>query len=273
MTTSLIHPSAIIDPKAQLGEGVEIGPNAIIEAGVSIGDRTKIGPLVHIQGTTEIGPDNVIYTGVTLGFPPQYLGFSGAPTRLKIGARNTIREYANIHRALNDQSITTVGDDNFIMGFSHIAHDCHIGNRVIIANGALLAGHVTVGDRAFVSGNVAVHQFCRIGRLTMVGGLARITRDAPPFMIVEGFHPRVRGLNVVGLRRADVPSHVRMELKRLLRTLYRPGVTIARALQELSPIDWGDEARELIEFYKTSKRGFVPFGRNRGESSEEEDGD
>jgi UDP-N-acetylglucosamine acyltransferase len=259
MTDALIHPTAIISPQAQLGEGVQIGPNAIIEAGVRVGDRTKIGPMVHVQGATTIGPDNVIYTGATLGFPPQYLGFSGAPTRLEIGARNVIREYASIHRGLTEDSATTLGDDNFIMGFSHIAHDCHIGNRAIIANGALLAGHVTVGDRAFISRNVAIHQFCRIGRLAMIGGLARISNDVPPFMIAEGNPAKIRGINVVGLRRADFPAHVRMELKRLLREIYLSGKTVSKAVASISPTDHSEAGRELIEFYRASKRGMTAF--------------
>lgn len=275
MTQTLIHPTAVIDPKAELGEGVEIGPHAIIEAGVTIGDRAKIGPMVHIQGTTEIGPETVIYTGATIGFPPQFMGFDGSPTRLIIGARNTIREYVSIHRGLSNESLTSLGNDNFIMGSAHIAHDCHLGSGVIIANGALLAGHVTVGDRAFISGNAAVHQFSRIGRLAMVGGLARVTNDVPPFMIAEGHPAQIRGLNVVGLRRAEYPSHVRMELKRLLRLIYNPELTVSQAIASLKVTDFSDAGREIIEFYRTSKRGITAFsgaGRN-GHSNGDSNGD
>jgi UDP-N-acetylglucosamine acyltransferase len=226
---------------------------------VTIGDRTKIGPMVHIQGTTILGPDNVIHTGATLGFPPQFLGFSGAPTRLVIGARNVIREYVSIHRGLSDESETTLGDDNFLMGSSHVAHDCHLGSRVIMANGALLAGHVTVGDRAFISGNAVVHQFCRIGRLVMVGGLARVTNDIPPFMIAEGLPARIRGVNMVGLRRAEYPAHVRMELKRLLRELYCSGQTVSSAVESISPREHSEAGREFLEFYRSSKRGITAF--------------
>jgi UDP-N-acetylglucosamine acyltransferase len=271
--SSTIHPTAIIDPKAQLGADVEIGPNAIIEAGVTLGDRVKIGPLVHIQGTTEVGPDSVIYTGAVIGFPPQFTGFSGAATRLIIGARNVIREYVSIHRGLNDESMTTIGDDNFIMGFSHIAHDCHIGNRVVIANGALLAGHVTVGDRAFISGNAVVHQFCRIGRLVMVGGLARVTLDIPPFMIAEGNPAKLRGINVVGLRRAEFPARERMEIKRLLRLIYGSGQTVSQTIQTLREGDLSPAGLEMVEFYGSSKRGvtFSSFaGRPPAEEPEEE---
>ena len=276
MVTTNIHPTAIIDPKAEIGNDVEIGPNAVIEAGVTIGDRSKIGPMVHIQGTTTLGEDNQVYTGATLGFPPQFLGFSGAPTRCIIGARNVIREYVSIHRGLSDESATTLGDDNFIMGFSHIAHDCHVGNRVIIANGALLAGHVTVDDRAFISGNAAVHQFVRIGRLVMVGGLARVTKDVPPFMIAEGHPAKIRGINVVGLRRAEYPSHVRMELKRLLRQIYCTDKTVSQAVAAIKSIDCSEAGRELIEFFKSSKRGVTAFSllkRQSGATGEKEESD
>ncbi|MCL5271335.1 MAG: acyl-ACP--UDP-N-acetylglucosamine O-acyltransferase [bacterium] len=255
----MIHPTAIVDPKAELGEGVEVGPNAIIEAGVTVGARTKIGPMVHIQGTTILGEDNVVMTGATLGFPPQFLGFSGAPTRCIIGGRNVIREYASIHRGLTDESATTIGDENFIMGFSHVAHDCRLGSRIVLANGALLAGHVTVGDRVFISGNVCVHQFCRIGRLAMLAGLARVTRDVPPFMMAEGHPAKLRGLNTVGLRRAEIASQVRSELRRLLREIYQSSENITQMLRTIKPTDYSDEGKELLEFFQSSKRGVTPF--------------
>jgi UDP-N-acetylglucosamine acyltransferase len=182
-----------------------------------------------------------------------------APTRCLIGARNVIREYVSIHRGLNDESATTLGDDNFIMGFSHVAHDCHLGNHVILANGALLAGHVCVGDRAFISGNAVVHQFVRIGRLAMISGMARIGKDVPPFMIAEGHTARLRGLNVVGLRRAEFTAQTRLELKRLLHTIYCSDQTVSQALASLNPGDWSETARELIEFYRGSKRSVTPF--------------
>lgn len=257
--SNTIHPTAIIDPSVQLGADVEIGPNAVIEAGVTLGDRVKIGPLVHIQGTTTIGQETQIYTCATIGFPPQYLGFSGAPTRCTIGARNVIREYVSIHRGLSEESETRLGDDNFLMGSSHVAHDCHLGSRVIMANGALLAGHVTVGDGAFISGNSAIHQFCRIGRLAMIGGLARVTNDVPPFMIAEGLPAKIRGINTVGLRRAEFPAHVRMELKRMLREIFCSDLTVSQAVAAMKSIDHSEAGRELIEFFKTSKRGVTAF--------------
>lgn len=263
-----IHPTAIVSANAELGEDVEIGANAIIEDGVAIGDRCKIGPMVHIQGSTEMGPDNVIFTGATIGFPPQYLGFKGEPTKLIIGARNVIREYVSIHRGLDMEHATVIGDDCFFMGASHIAHDCHVGNNVILANGALLAGHVTVGDRAFISGNAAAHQFVRIGRLVMAGGLSRLTQDVPPFTMTTGFQACVHGLNMVGLKRAGVGGPVRSELKRLLHQIYRRDMTRSEALQAIDTESLSAEGRELVDFFRTSKRGVIPLGRG-GDSPEE----
>ena len=255
-----IHPSALVDPKAELGEGVEVGPNAIIEAGVRVGDRTKIGPMAHIQGATEIGPDNVIYTAAMIGFPPQFLGFDGSPTRLVIGARNTIRELVTIHRGLKmEEGATRVGDDNFLMTGSHVAHDCQIGNHVVMVNGALLAGHVEVGDRAFLSGNTAFHQFVRVGKLAMVSGLARVNKDVPPYAIAEGHPAHIRGVNSVGMRRAGLGPAVRMEIKRVLQRINQPGRNPSEMLDELNPEDYGVEVQGLIEFYRTSKRGVLPF--------------
>jgi UDP-N-acetylglucosamine acyltransferase len=255
--STTIHPTAVVDPQARLGEGVSVGPNAIIEAGVTVGDRCAIGPLVHIQGITEIGPDNRILTGAVIGLPPQHLGYNNEPTRLVIGARNWIREYVSIHRAYKVESETRIGDDCLLMGFSHVAHDCVIGNRVIIANGAVLGGHVTVGDQAFISGNVAVHQFCRIGRLAMISGLAGVNQDVPPFCLAEGHKAHIRGLNVTGLRRANIDAGRRSELKRLLKAIYNPHMTLAETLATLHAET--EDGRELLEFYRTSQRGVAGF--------------
>ncbi len=254
-----IHPTAIIDPRADLDEDVEVGPHAIIEEGVSIGARTRIGPFVHIQGQTEIGADNTIYTGATIGLPPQFIGFKGEATRTVIGTGNTIREYANINRALTMEGATIIGNNCFIMGFSHIAHDCILGNQVTLANGALLAGHVIVGDRAFISGNCGVHQFVRIGRLVMLGGMTRLTQDAPPFTIVVGDKAEVYGINTVGLRRAGLSSEVRNELRQLVHKVYRRDMTRSEALAAIEVDALHDEGREFVDFIKTSKRGVVPL--------------
>jgi UDP-N-acetylglucosamine acyltransferase len=259
--STTIHPSAVLDPKARLGEGVSVGAGAVIEAGVTIGDRCAIGPMVHIQGITEIGAENRILTGAVIGLPPQHTGYKDEPTRLTIGARNWIREYVSIHRAFKADGLTRIGDDCLLMGLSHVAHDCVLGNRVIIANGAVLGGHVVVGDQAFISGNAGVHQFCRIGRLAMISGLAGVNLDIPPFCLAEGHKARLRGLNSVGLRRAEIPAAARSELKRLLRAIYRGDTTQRQALDALQPES--AEGRELIAFYRASERGVAPLERER----------
>jgi UDP-N-acetylglucosamine acyltransferase len=268
-----IHPTAIVDPKAQLAADVEIGPNCVIEAGVTIGARTKIGPMVHIQGTTVIGEDNQIYTGATIGFPPQYLGFDGSATKTVIGNRNVIREYGNIHRALNDASVTSIGDDNFFMAFAHVAHDCHVGNRVILANGALLAGHVTVGDRAFISGNAVVHQFCRIGRMAMLGGLCGALKDIPPFCTALGAPATLRKLNLVGLRRAGVSAATCMELRRLYREIHLSEKLLSEVVRSIDVTTLSPEGREFVEFYRTSKRGVTPANMKRNRAAVADDDD
>lgn len=263
MNGQKIHPTAIVDPNAELGEGVEVGPYACIEAGVTVGDRTRIGPMVQIQATTEIGPDNVIGAFSTIGFPPQYLGFDGSPTLCVIGARNVLREYFSMHRSIYKDGATVLGDDGFMMAASHIAHDCIVGDRVTMANAVLLAGHVEVGDRVFISGNAAVHQFCRIGTLAMVGGLTRITNDVPPYTITDGRPAWVRGLNVVGLRRAELGSAVRRELKLLYADIYGGPKTVSERVEELLAQDPAPHARTVLEFYRASKRGITRavFGR------------
>ncbi|HOE97004.1 MAG TPA: acyl-ACP--UDP-N-acetylglucosamine O-acyltransferase [Candidatus Sumerlaeota bacterium] len=263
---TIIHPTAIVDPKAQLGVDVEIGPHSIIEAGVSLGDRTRIGPLVHIQGTTTLGADNQVYTGATLGFPPQYLGFDGSPTRLVIGDRNVIREYVSIHRGLNHESETRIGDDCFLMATAHVAHDCQIGNRVILVNGVLLAGHVTVGDRANLSGNAVFHQFVRIGAMAMVSGLSWVNKDVPPFALVEGHPARVRGLNSIGMKRAGIAPAARLEIKRVLRQVNAPGRSHRENAAALDLASLCPEARLLAEFYLDSKRGVLPMARAGAET-------
>lgn len=259
MSNTNIHPTAIIDPKAELAEGVEVGPYAFIEAGVTLGAGTVVGPYVHIQGISEIGPENKIMSHATIGFPPQHLGYNGEPTKLVVGARNTFREYVNVNRGFGD-GVTIIGDDNFFMGKVHIGHDCHLGDRNILANTVTFGGHVELGSGAFVSGLVPVHQFCRIGDLAMVGGMSRINQDVPPYMTVEGSPARVRGINAVGLRRAGAPPSARMEIKRLMKILFGPGVNMGEALRSLNPMDYSEYGKNLIEFCKASKRGMLSGG-------------
>jgi UDP-N-acetylglucosamine acyltransferase len=216
-----IHPTAIVDPKAELGEDVEIGPYCVVEAGVRLGARTVLRPHVTIQGDTTLGEQNVVHPGAVLGAPPQDLKHGDARTKLVVGHRNQIREHVTFHPGtVKGGGITTIGDDGLFMVGSHVAHDGRIGNGVILANHVLLAGHVTVGDRAIMNGAAACHHFTTIGRFAYVGGLSRITRDIPPFTIAEGHPVRIRGANVVGMKRAGFAPDVVERTKRAIFEIF-----------------------------------------------------
>ena len=249
-----IHPTAVIDPGAEIGPGCIIGPGVVIDAGVVLGADCQVGPGAYLTGVTSIGPRNRIHAGAVLGDSPQDLKYTGAPTRLQIGADNTFREHVTIHRSNKMTEDTVVGDGNFFMAGSHVGHNCLIGNLNIIANGALLAGHVTLDNQAFISGNCVVHQFCRIGRLALMQGGSGISKDLPPFCIARGANG-MAGLNTIGLRRAGVPTPSRLALRRLFKTLFRRNDSLfnalARARKEFSEL----ECLEQIEFVAASRRG------------------
>lgn len=251
---SAIHPAAIVDPGARLGAAVSVGPYAVIEADVVIGDGCAVGAHAVIKRYTRMGSGNRMWEHAVIGGEPQDVKFTGFASYVEIGSGNMIREGATIHRASREGDATRLGDNNFLMACSHVGHDCQVGNQVIIANGALLAGFVQAGDRAFISGNVAIHQFVRIGRLAMVGGLARVSLDCLPFMITEGSPARARGLNLVGLRRAGVSAQDIKALKQAFLDL-RSGSPLEESLQRLarspSPL-----VAELVEFIRSSPRGF-----------------
>lgn len=249
-----IHPTAIIDPKAEIAPDADIGPNVVVEANVKVGKGVKVWANAYLCGWTEIGANCQIHMGAVIGHLPQDLSFKPQKTFLKIGKNNIFREYATVHRGTEPNSSTIIGDNNYFMGLSHVAHNCHIGNRVIICPAVLLAGYVTVEYKAFVSGGVGVHQFCRIGKLAMIGGLARVIKDVPPYMLVEG-NSTVRALNTEGLRRADLPPDVREEIKSAYKLLYRSGLNTAQALEAIESQLKSDEVRYLIDFIKNSKRG------------------
>ncbi|MFH1046655.1 MAG: acyl-ACP--UDP-N-acetylglucosamine O-acyltransferase [Candidatus Omnitrophota bacterium] len=249
-----IHPTAIVSPKAILAEDVEIGPYCVIEDGVRIGRGTKIYSHAHILGRTDIGEQCQIHIGAVLGHAPQIRKTIDALGGLVIGQRNIFREYATINRASAAERATTIGNDNYFMAFSHIAHDCAIGNHVTVCNGALVAGHVTIEDHAFISGNVTVHQFCRIGRIAMIGGLARVSKDVPPYMLVKG-DSAVWAINSVGLRRLQVALPVRIQIKQAFRILYRSGLNVQQALEQLRRQTPSSEIEHLITFIAGSQRG------------------
>jgi UDP-N-acetylglucosamine acyltransferase len=253
-----IHPTALIDPHAEIHPEADIGPYVVIDGPVRIGCGTKILAHAVITSNTDIGEDNEIHMGAVLGHTPQDLAYKGAQTFLKIGDRNIIREHSQIHRGTAEGSATVIGNDNYFMHHSHVAHNCRIGNHTIIAGGALLAGYVQVEDHAFVSGNCVVHQFVRIGRLAILRGLSRTSRDVPPFCIMDGTHT-VRGINGVGLRRAGFDRERIQALREAYTRLFTKRVNLKRAIEELRAGPCSADVLDLIDFIQQSKRG-VCFG-------------
>lgn len=251
------HPTAVIDPKARIGEGVSIGPFCVIEADVEIGDRCRLASRVVVKDKTTLGPDNVVAEGVVLGGRPQHVAHHAEPGRLLIGHGNTIRENVTIHRALNGASSTTVANHNLIMVNAHVAHDCHIGNHTIIANNVMLAGHVSVADHAYLSGAVGIHQFCRVGAHCMIGGQARVTKDIPPYVTVDGQTTRICGLNLIGLRRRGFTTEEIKQLKAAYRLIYRQCLTWDEVLESLKEQFPSGPAAAFHEFLAGGTRGFT----------------
>jgi UDP-N-acetylglucosamine acyltransferase len=259
-----IHPTAVIDPQATLGEDVEVGPYCVIDGPVKVGARTRLVAHVTLLGDTTLGVENVLFPGAVLGAPPQDLKHGGAKTRLVVGDRNQIREHVTFHPGtVKGGGLTTVGSDGLFMVGSHVAHDGVIGNHVILANHVLLAGHVTVGDRATMNGAAACHHFSTIGRLAYVGGLTRITRDIPPFVIAEGHPVRIRAANVVGMRRAGIPADTVSLLRDAVHEIFvddeNPARDVVARLEREHPKD--AVLAELIAAIRASEAG--RFGRSR----------
>lgn len=254
---SRIHPFALVSPQAEIGEHVAIGPFAVVEAGTMIGDGCTLAGRVTIKAGTILGPDNEIHEGTVVGGKPQHLRAGEQTGHVVIGRGNVIRENVTIHRGLKPGTETRVGDNNLIMVNAHIAHDCHVGNQVIIVNNVLLAGHVTVGDRAYLSGAAAVHQFCRIGSLAMVGGQSHISQDVPPYVTVDGKSTTIVGLNVIGMRRAGFTDQQLLELKAAYRVIYRSGLTWSATLETLAERFPSGPAADFLPFLSQGKRGFV----------------
>ena len=268
MATS-IHPTAVVDPRAELAAGVEVGPYAVIGPDVQIGSGSRIGPHVVIDGRVRMGSGNRIFPGACIGLEPQDLKYSGAPTEVVLGDDNTIRECVTINRATAEGEQTRLGDGNLLMAYSHLGHNCVLGDRIVIANGVAVAGHVVIGDRAVVGGMLGIHQFVHIGTLAMVGGMSRIDRDVPPFMTVEGHPGRVRGLNRIGLRRSglaerDGGAQLR-QLQDIWTLLYRSDRVLADALSQARTQELLAAAETLVSFLEAStsagRRGPLPASR------------
>jgi len=250
-----IHPTALVDSKASLGAGVSVGPFAVVEAEAELGPDCEIRAHAVVKRYTRMGSGNVVHEGAVLGGEPQHLAFGGGATRLEIGDRNRIREGVTIHRAAGAEAPTRIGSDCYLMAYAHVAHDCTLQDDVILANNVALAGHVSVGARAFLSGGVVVHQFCRVGRLAMIGGNAKITRDCLPFVTTDGVPARAVGLNVVGLRRAGVRTEELKPLKEAYRLLLRSGLPLEEALGRVEALG-AELAAELAGFVRGSRRSF-----------------
>jgi UDP-N-acetylglucosamine acyltransferase len=258
-----IHPTAIVDPKAELAEDVSIGPYAVIGAQVRIGAGTSVGAHTTIEGPTTIGRDNRIYQFASLGAAPQDMKYKGEPTELHIGDRNTIREFCTFNRGTaQDVGITRIGDDNWIMAYVHIAHDVQLANRTILANNATLAGHVHIGDWAIVGGLTGVHQFCKVGAHAMLGFQSHVSQDVPPYMMVSGNPLAVHGFNVEGLRRRGFSAERIALVKQMHRLLYRSGLTLEQAKAQIEALKGtaseGDaDVSLLLDFLAASTRGIA----------------
>lgn len=259
-----IHKTAIVDKKAEIDPLADIGPGVIIEEGVRIDAGVKILANAYIFKGTEIGENTTVHSGAVIGNEPQDYSYKGASTRTKIGKNNIIRENVTIHRGTEEGTETVIGDNNFLMVQSHVGHNCVIDNDVVIANGALLAGHVEVEKGAFLSGNVVFHQFCRIGKYSMIGGFSGVNKDVPPFMVVRG--PSViRGVNLVGLRRAGFSRDVIREIKEAYKALFVSGLTAEEAVAKIKETSESEETKHLIRFIESSKRGICKARFNKEE--------
>lgn len=251
-----IHPTAIVHPDAELGEGVEIGPYSLVAGTVKIGDRTLVGSRVTLEGHTTLGEECEIFTGAVIGSVTQDKKYDGGTSFLRIGNRNKIREYVTINPGTKEGTETVIGDDSLIMAYAHVAHDCVIGNHTILANVATLAGHVIVEDRAILGGLSAVHQFVRIGSLSIVGGCSKVVQNVPPFMMADGHPAKVHGINSVGLDRAGVSKGEKSNLKKAYKILFRSGLSVKNAVKKIQEeIPESPSIQTLLYFLKDSGRG------------------
>jgi len=255
----MIHPTAIIDSKADIDSNVQVGPYSIIGANVHIGSGTVIGPHVVIQPHVEIGPDCHIFQFASIGAVPQALKFEGEETYVKIGRGAVIREFVTINRGTGfGGGITEVGEENFLMAYVHIAHDCKTGRNVILANNATLAGHIVIEDFVTVGGLVAIHQFVRIGSYAYIGGKSAVVKDIPPYIIAAGDRAKLHGLNSVGLKRHGFSQETLSSLKKAYRIIFRIGLTLNEAIERVkAEVEQVPEVNDLIQFIKSSERGIT----------------
>ena len=269
----LIHPTAVVSAEAKLADGVRVGAYAVIDGPVTLGRGCSVAAHAHLIGPLTLGENNTVCTGAVLGGDPQHLAYKGQPTAIEIGSGNTFREHATVHRAmpLGDgpgTGLTRIGDGNLFMVGAHVAHDCRVGNHGVYVNGCLLGGHVETGDRVILSGNSAVHQFCRLGRLAMLSGTSSSTKDVPPFWVQRNINI-VCGVNVFGMKRAGVPSPEIMGVRQAFKMIYLGGGTVTAAVAKMeAELAHLPAVAELIAFIKSSKRGICGASRYEGDVSE-----
>ncbi len=252
----MIHSTAVIHPKAQVASGCEIGPYCVIGEHVALGEGCKLHSHVVIDGHTTLGKRNEIFPFASIGLKSQDLKWKGGVTRTVIGEDNAFREYVTIHSATSDGDATTVGSHNHILAYCHIAHDCRVGSHIIMSNVGTLAGHVTVEDHAIVGGLAAVHQFCRIGTMAIIGGCSKVVQDVPPFMLADGNPAETRTVNKVGLERNGVSEEAQSALRSAYKILFREGLTISNALAKIeADLPLLPEVKHLVQFARSSERG------------------
>ena len=253
-----IHPTAIVDSKAELGEQVSIGPYAVIEGDVVIDEGTEVHSHVLVAEGARIGKKCVLHHSCVVSTLPQDLKFGGEKTLMEIGDETVIREFCTLNRGTKDRDKSRIGSSCLLMAYSHVAHDCFVGDKVIMANGVQLGGHVTVEDNAVLGGLVAVHQFCNVGRHSMVGGCKGVVKDVPPYVLAAGEPVSFKGLNVTGLKRRGFSSEVIRELRNCYRIIYRSGLNTSQALEKLSQMEHiGEEVKAVIGFFRASERGVI----------------
>jgi UDP-N-acetylglucosamine acyltransferase len=252
-----IHPTAVISPETELGEGVEVGAYAVIDGKVKLGAGCVIRAGAYLFGPITMGQGNTVYSGAVLGEQPQHLKYQGEPTSVEIGDGNTFRENVTVHRGTTYSMRTVLGSHNFLMAGAHVAHDCVIGNRCILTNGSLVAGHCVLGDNVILSGNSAVHQFCRVGRLALLSGCSATTKDMPPFVVQQGVDC-VSGLNLIGMKRAGLTYEQINAVKQAFRILYRDGLALPAALAKLEhELGEMDVVQEIVQFLRRGTRGIA----------------
>jgi len=255
---SKIHPTAVIDPAAEIGQGTEIGPHCVIGPGVRIGPDCVLQSHVVIAGPSEIGEGNIFFPFNSIGQRSQDLKYSGEPTYLQIGDRNCFREFCTVNRGTAPESRTTVGNDNNFLAYSHIAHDCSIGNHVIFSNNGTVAGHVVVEDHVIIGGLSGIHQFCRLGLHSIVGGCTKIVQDLPPYMIADGQPAEVRGTNKIGLERHGFSVDQLKQLREAYRIIWRSNLNVKQACETIrSQLQQTAEIQRLLSFIEASQRGII----------------